>query len=129
MAAIAGCTPQNIPIDGALTVFETILLGKCTNMSWRPEKKDIAAVDAVMREIGVLELARRDIGRLSGGERQRVFIAQSLERKPRILFLDEPTSSLDLRYQFEVMEAIRKITDRRGGATIIVMHDLNLAAW
>ncbi len=67
-------------------------------------------------------------GTISGGERQRVFIAQALVRGPKRLFLDEPTSNLDLRYQFEVLEIIRRITREMGIASIIVMHDLNLAA-
>jgi len=128
MAAISGYMPQHVPFSGALTVFETILLGKCMNMVWQPKKKDIIAVDQVMRDVGISEMAQSDIGRLSGGERQRVFLAQALVRKPGILFLDEPTSSLDLRYQFEVLESVNDITKQRKMVTIIVLHDLNLAA-
>ncbi len=128
MADIAGYMPQQIPFGVDLTVFETILLGNCTKMVLRPGRKEILAVDQVMREMGIRQFAKSNIGRLSGGERQRVFIAQALVRKPQILFLDEPTSSLDLRYQFEVLESIKKVTKHRGMTTIIVMHDLNLAA-
>lgn len=96
-------------------------------MFLRAGRADIIAVGSIMREIGIIEFAERDLGELSGGEKQRVFIAQALVREPRLLFLDEPTSSLDLRYQFEVLDIIKRITKGMGIATIIIMHDLNLA--
>ncbi|MCP4114225.1 MAG: ABC transporter ATP-binding protein [Desulfobacteraceae bacterium] len=85
-------------------------------------------MDRIMGEMGIMGLAHRNLGDLSGGERQRVFIAQALGREPGLLFLDEPTSNLDLRYQFEVLDIIRRLTREMGIASIIVMHDLNLAA-
>jgi iron complex transport system ATP-binding protein len=123
-----GYMPQEIPFKGALTVLETVLLGRTPHLLWRAGKNDIAAVDRIMGDLGIMGLAHRNLGDLSGGERQRVFIAQTLVRGPKLLFLDEPTSNLDLRYQFEVLEIIRRITREMGIASIIVMHDLNLAA-
>ncbi len=96
-------------------------------MAWRAGKTDIEATWQIMEEIGIVEFAQRSLGELSGGERQRVFIAQAMVRDPRVLFFDEPTSSLDLRHQFEVLNLIRRITREKEIITIMVMHDLNLA--
>ena len=64
---------------------------------------------------------------LSGGERQKVFIARALAQEPSILILDEPTSALDPKNQLEVLRAIRAITHRDGLASVLVLHDVNLA--
>lgn len=64
----------------------------------------------------------------SGGQKQIVSIAQALVREPDVLLMDEPTSSLDLQRQLEVLELIQQITAQRGIITLISQHDLNLAA-
>ena len=64
---------------------------------------------------------------MSGGERQRVYIAMALCQQPEILFLDEPTSYLDMYYQLEVLEIVKKINRDKGITVIMVLHDVNQA--
>ena len=75
--------------------------------------------------VGAEAYADRPIGELSGGEQQRLLIAQALVRKPRILALDEPLDSLDLRNQQGVASVIRQISRETGAAVLLVAHDVN----
>ena len=75
--------------------------------------------------VGATAYADRPIGELSGGEQQRLLIAQALVRRPRILALDEPLDSLDLRNQQGVAGVIRHISQETGAAVLLVAHDIN----
>ena len=87
----------------------------------RPEDRD--AVRKAMEDTGVSEWAHRDLRALSGGERQRVYIAMALAQDTDIVFLDEPTTYLDLSRQFELLELIRSLR-HHGKTVVIVLHDL-----
>ena len=69
----------------------------------------------------------REVSRLSGGQRQRVWIAMALAQNTKILFLDEPTTYLDIRYQIEILELIQKLNEEYGITIIMVLHDMNQA--
>jgi zinc/manganese transport system ATP-binding protein len=75
--------------------------------------------------VGATSYADRPIGELSGGEQQRLLIAQALVTRPRILALDEPLDSLDLRNQQGVAGVIRQISQETGAAVLLVAHDVN----
>ena len=75
--------------------------------------------------VGAGTYADRPIGELSGGEQQRLLIAQALVTRPRILALDEPLDSLDLRNQQGVASVIRQISQETGAAVLLVAHDIN----
>jgi iron complex transport system ATP-binding protein len=81
-----------------------------------------------MRATGVLELRDRTVAELSGGEAQRAVIARCLAQQPRLLLLDEPTSHLDLLYQAEIMDLLRRLNREEDLSILAVLHDLNLAA-
>jgi len=82
-------------------------------------------VEEAIDLVGAGAYADRPIGELSGGEQQRLLIAQALVRKPRILALDEPLDSLDLRNQQGVAGVIRQISQETGAAVLLVAHDVN----
>ena len=77
---------------------------------------------------GFTLLQDRTLVSLSGGERQRAWLALALAQKPEILLLDEPTTFLDICYQFEVLELVKTLNRKLGLSTVMVLHDLNQAA-
>lgn len=128
LADVVGYLPQEFSPRAVLTVFETVLLGRLHRLGWRVTAEDTGAVERLLSEMNLSSISSRYINELSGGQTQLVAIAQALAREPKVLLLDEPTSSLDLRHQFEVGALIRKLTDARGISTAIALHDLNMAA-
>ena len=75
-----------------------------------------------------MTLSERRILELSGGERQRVYLAMALAQKPKVLFLDEPTTYLDMCHQLELMELVQEINKKFNMTIVMVLHDLNQAA-
>jgi iron complex transport system permease protein len=122
--------PQDLPPDLPFTVAEMVLMGRYPHDPGRFFESDVdrARCRSAMAEMGVLELASLPVNRLSGGERQRAVLARALAQEPRLLVLDEPTTHLDLRYQAEMIALVRRLQRTRGLTTLIVSHDLNLAA-
>lgn len=128
LAGYLGYVPQQIPSKFPMTVFEMVLLGRRPHISWKPSPHDLERVADILQEMKLADLALRDVGRLSGGQRQKVLLARALAQDPEFLLLDEPTSSLDLRHQLEVMEIIRGLVRDNGTGAMIALHDLNLAS-
>ena len=120
--------PQNLSTQAALTVFETVLLGRLHKLRWRVSTDDVRLVEGLLEEFDLVDLSGRNITELSGGQLQMVSIAQALAREPRVLLLDEPTSNLDLQHQFEICSIIADLTGSRGMSTAMALHDLNVAA-
>ena len=77
---------------------------------------------------GLEKLSSQRLSTLSGGERQRAWIAMTVAQEPEILVLDEPTTYLDIGYQIEVLELVRRLNRTLGITILMVLHDLNLAA-
>lgn len=126
LARMMGYVPQSGNNLGTATVFDTVLLGRRPYLSWSPGREDREKAEQILQDFSIEHLALRLTSELSGGELQRVNIARALVQEPRILVLDEPTSSLDLKHQVEVMKLLRDIS-HRGITVIIAIHDLNLA--
>ena len=92
-------------------------------------EEDERLVEWAMEVTGILEYRDREVSRLSGGQRQRVWIAMALAQNTKILFLDEPTTYLDIRYQIEILELVRKLNKEFGITIIMVLHDINQAIY
>lgn len=89
---------------------------------------DQQAVEEAMRLTEVRELREKKINELSGGERQRVLIARALAQDTPAVFLDEPSSHLDLNFQLQIYRLLKKLQTERGKAILVTEHNLNLAA-
>lgn len=132
-AKLFGYVPQSAGEAGGLTVIDTVLSGRFPYMrerglmAPRADRRDMEAVESILSELDLSELAFRTLSQLSGGERQRVLVARALAQEPEVLFLDEPTSNLDLRYELELMELLAGLARQRNMAVIAIIHDLNLA--
>ncbi len=112
-----------------VSVNEVVAMGRYPHLgAWRaPGPGDAAAIERAMLRADVAELGERLAQTLSGGEWQRVRIARALAQEPRVLVLDEPTSSLDLRHEMELFELVSGLA-KDGLAALLVSHHLNAAA-
>ena len=110
-----------------LTVFDAILMGRKPHIRWKVGENDLRIVDSAIRRLHLDNLSLRYIDQLSGGELQKVVIARAMVQEPRLLLLDEPTSSLDLKSQIDILTMIRRVVDEHMIGAIMTMHDLNTA--
>ncbi|MBS6397696.1 MAG: ABC transporter ATP-binding protein [Clostridiales bacterium] len=109
------------------TVYEAILLGRRPYMKWGITSRDYEICDAVLERMGMQDLKLRYVNELSGGEAQKVMLARAFVQQPKLLLLDEPTSNLDPRNQYEMMKLVRQVAEENGITVLVVIHDLNLA--
>ena len=108
-------------------MFDSVLLGRKPHFEWDITEKDIRLAGRVLHLLGLDELALKYVDEISGGEYQLVQIARVLVQQPKVILLDEPTSSLDLYNQHLIMHLIRNIVKKNHMAAIMIIHNLNLA--
>lgn len=117
---------QTVP-NTQMTVHDVVMLGRRPYMKWGFTEKDHQIVHSAMDRLNLESLRGRFLNQLSGGERQKVMLARALAQQPKLLLLDEPTSSLDIRNQYQVLEIVRELCHHDGLTAVVVIHDLNLA--
>ncbi len=110
-----------------LTVFDAVLLGRRPHLGWSVERRDLEKVESALKNLSLDRFALRYLDELSGGEFQKVLLARALVQEPRVLLLDEPTSSLDLKNQLDMLATLRKVVKGHGVVALLSLHDLNTA--
>jgi iron complex transport system ATP-binding protein len=125
-----GYLPQGHVVHWPLPARDIVALGRYPHGATDPARltpRDAEAVLRAMRATDVVEFSERRVTELSGGERSRVALARVLAVEAPVMLADEPTASLDPRYQIDVMKNLRHAADG-GMLVIVVTHDLGLAA-
>ncbi|MDQ0878580.1 iron complex transport system ATP-binding protein [Paenibacillus sp. V4I3] len=122
--------PQAPESASGLTVGELVSYGRFPYQTGfgRLSKKDYEVIDWALEVTGTIDFKFRPVDALSGGQRQRVWIAMALAQETEIIFLDEPTTYLDLAHQLEVLELLQKLNREQERTIVMVLHDLNQAA-
>ncbi|SDX55445.1 ABC transporter ATP-binding protein [Paenibacillus sp. CF384] len=130
LARILGILPQSPIVPEGITVADLVGRGRFPHQSWLGgwTKKDYEAVAEAMDIMKITDLGDRNIDELSGGQRQRVWIAMALAQQTDILFLDEPTTFLDITYQVEILDLLTDLNRKHGTTIVMVLHDINLSA-
>ena len=123
-----GYVPQNTTFNKyfPITILEVVLMGFLTSKYpfFRYKKDDLKNAEDALEKVGLLKFKDRKIGNLSGGQRQRVFIARALCSNPLILFLDEPTSNIDINGTKEIYELLKELNKEI--TIIVVTHDISV---
>lgn len=122
--------PQDVYVAFDFTVLEIALMGRSPRMGRFAveSSRDVSIALDALRRTGTDHLKDRPMNALSGGERQRVMVARALAQEPEILLLDEPTSHLDISFQFEIMDLVKSLNREHSLTVLAVLHDLNLAS-
>ncbi|WP_339172954.1 ABC transporter ATP-binding protein [Solibacillus sp. FSL R5-0691] len=130
LARVLGLLPQSPIVPEGITVADLVGRGRFPHQSFLKgwSTADYEAVAEAMEMMNITELADSHIDELSGGQRQRVWIAMALAQQTDILFLDEPTTYLDITYQVEILDLLTDLNRKHGTTIVMVLHDINLSA-
>ena len=129
-AQFVALVPQTPRLPAAMTVAHYVLLGRTAHLApfGREGRHDYDVVERALGQLDLLDLAARPLGTLSGGERQRAAVARGLAQQARVLFLDEPTASLDIGHQQDILDLVDQLRRELDLTIVSTMHDLTLTA-
>ena len=121
--------PQTPAIPPAIRVDQLVAYGRAPyqNLLGLRRPGDSEVIENAMRHSGIADLRHRRLSELSGGQRQRAFIAMCLAQDTPVMLFDEPTSFLDIRYQYDTLELLADLA-AAGRTIVVVLHDIGQAA-
>ena len=120
---------QSNQIQMKLTVRELVAFGRFPHSGGRLTKEDEEKIDQAIAYMELQEYEDRFIDELSGGQRQRAYIAMVIAQDTEYVLLDEPTNNLDIYHATNMMKMVRKLCDELGKTVILVLHEINYAAF
>ncbi len=128
LAMTVGYVPPKTTDLFSIPVMDAIMVGRHNLQGWKNTDADINRVVEILRLMDIEDLAMRPFNQLSSGQHQKVSIARGLAMETPILFLDEPTSNLDIKHQVYVTEMLRGLSHVMDKMIVMISHDLNIAA-
>ena len=127
-----GYVPQRDSVDYGfpLKVIDVVMMGRYDRIGVgrRPSRQDRELACDALAQVGIVDLADRQLGALSGGQKQRTLIARALVGEPNILVLDEPTNGMDLVSTTQILSLVRELHERQNITVLMVSHALNEVA-
>jgi len=120
---------QHNHVQMKLTVRELVAFGRFPYSGSRLTEEDQAMVDRAISYMELEEFENRYLDELSGGQRQRAYIAMVIAQDTEYVLLDEPTNNLDIYHSSNLMRMARKLCDELGKTVILVLHEINYAAF
>jgi ABC-type Mn2+/Zn2+ transport system ATPase subunit len=127
-----GYVPQRDSVDYnfPLKVVDVVLMGRYDRIGLmrRPTRRDRELACTALEQVGIVDLADRQLGALSGGQKQRALIARALVGDPNVLILDEPTNGMDLVSTTQILGLVRELHERENLTVLMVSHALNEVA-
>ena len=129
-ARLMAVVPQARKLPPDFTVWQTVQMGRTPYLGWlgKISQKDKDYTQRALEQADLLAYSQRRIDELSGGEQQRVLLARAMAQDCPILLLDEPTAHLDLHYQSDLLNLVRKLATEQQLAILMTLHDLNQVA-
>lgn len=124
---LAILTQDNV-IHSRITVRDLLLFGRYPHNQGKVTDSDRQIVGEALVQFGLTDFADRFLSELSGGQRQRALIAMTFCQQTDYVLLDEPLNNLDMYHARELMRLLRKLTDELSLTTLMVVHDINMAA-
>lgn len=120
---------QHNNVQMKLTVRELVAFGRFPYSGSRLTKEDQEMIDRAVSYMELEEFEDRFIDELSGGQRQRAYIAMVIAQDTEYILLDEPTNNLDIYHATNMMKTVRRLCDELGKTVILVLHEINYAAF
>lgn len=120
---------QSNNINAKLTVRELVTFGRFPYSGNHLTAEDSRIIDEALAYMELTDMQDKFVDELSGGQRQRAYIAMVIAQDTEYVFLDEPTNNLDIYHATNMMKIIRKLCDELGKTIILVLHDINYAAF
>ncbi|MFQ5716341.1 MAG: ABC transporter ATP-binding protein [Nitrospinales bacterium] len=122
--------PQENQLIFPFKVLDVVLMGRhpyLSRLAFEGEE-DFRIAHRAMEMTHVSDFSNRLFNEISGGEKQRVMLAGAIAQEPEMMLLDEPTSSLDIKYQIEILNILKRLNEDDGLTLVLALHDLHLAA-